>query len=54
LPPDRKAERPDTHLGDFTGVLQVDGYGGYAALDRRSIRVSLKACRKDRNQQGFL
>lgn len=27
---DRKAERPDAHLGDFAGILQVDGYGGYA------------------------
>lgn len=42
--PDRKAERPATHLGDFTGVLQVDGYGGYAALARRSNRVSLAFC----------
>lgn len=42
--PDRKAERPAMHLGDFTGVLQVDGYGGYAALARRSNRVSLAFC----------
>lgn len=42
--PDRKAERPTTHLGDFTGVLQVDGYSGYAALARRSNRVSLAFC----------
>ena len=33
--PDRKAERPIEHLAGFTGVLQVDGYGGYAALARR-------------------
>lgn len=33
--PDRKAERPVEHLAGFTGVLQVDGYGGYAALARR-------------------
>ncbi len=33
--PDRKAERPIAHLVDFKGVLQVDGYGGYAALARR-------------------
>ncbi|HEU5019176.1 MAG TPA: IS66 family transposase [Pseudolabrys sp.] len=38
---DRKAERPRTHLGDFAGVLQVDGYTGYAAIARRSNRVSL-------------
>jgi transposase len=42
--PDRKAERPATHLDDFAGVLQVDGYSGYAALARRSNRVSLAFC----------
>jgi len=26
--PDRKAERPMAHLAGFSGVLQVDGYGG--------------------------
>lgn len=41
---DRKAERPDAHLGDFAGVLQVDGYGGYAALARRRQQVSLAFC----------
>jgi len=25
---DRKAERPVAQLGDFTGILQVDRYGG--------------------------
>jgi hypothetical protein len=30
--PDRKAARPITHLAGFTGVLQVDGYGGYRTL----------------------
>lgn len=42
--PDRKAQRPATHLGDFTGVLQVDGYGGYVALARRSNRLGLAFC----------
>lgn len=41
---DRKAERPDAHLGDFAGVLQVDGYGGFAALARRRQQVSLAFC----------
>lgn len=41
---DRKAERPDAHLGDFAGILQVDGYGGYAALARRRQQVSLAFC----------
>lgn len=41
--PDRKAERPLEHLAGFTGVLQVDGYGGYAALARRG-EVTLAFC----------
>ena len=34
--PDRKAQRPATHLTGFTGVLQVDGYAGYTAMARRN------------------
>lgn len=30
--PDRKAERPTTHLKDFTGVLHADGYAGFKGL----------------------
>lgn len=30
--PDRKAERPITHLADFTGILHVDGYAGYRTM----------------------
>ena len=41
---DRKAERAETHLGDFAGILQVDGYGGYTALARRRNDVSLAFC----------
>jgi transposase len=41
--PDRKAERPITHLAGFKGVLQVDGYSGYAALARRGD-VALAFC----------
>lgn len=41
--PDRKAERPLEHLAGFTGTLQVDGYGGYAALARRG-GVTLAFC----------
>ena len=33
--PDRKAERPIAHLSGFTGILQVDGYGGYKVLARQ-------------------
>src|SRR3546814_11819334 len=42
--PDRKAERPQFHLGDFAGILQVDGYGGYAALARRRHQIRLAFC----------
>jgi transposase len=41
--PDRKAERPIAHLAGFTGVLQVDGYGGYRALAERG-GVALAFC----------
>lgn len=41
---DRKAERPEAHLKDFAGILQVDGYGGYAALAKRRQQVSLAFC----------
>ncbi len=41
--PDRKADRPIEHLAGFKGVLQVDGYGGYAALARRG-EVTLAFC----------
>ena len=39
--PDRKAERPMTHLAGFTGVLQVDGYAGYRALaEKRDVQLA--------------
>ena len=41
---DRRAERPEMHLGEFAGILQVDGYGGYAALARRRQQVQLAFC----------
>lgn len=41
--PDRKAERPITHLAGFKGVLQVDGYGGYRVLAERGD-VQLAFC----------
>ena len=41
---DRKGERAEAHLGDFAGLLQVDGYGGYAALARRRQQISLAFC----------
>jgi transposase len=42
--PDRKGERAEAHLGNFAGILQVDGYGGYTALARRRQQVSLAFC----------
>ena len=41
---DRKGERAEAHLGDFAGILQVDGYGGYVALAKRRQQVSLAFC----------
>ena len=41
--PDRKAERPAAHLAGFTGILQVDGYVGYRALERSGM-VELAFC----------
>jgi transposase len=39
--PDRKAERPITHLDSFKGVLQVDGYAGYRRLaERGDVRLA--------------
>ena len=42
--PDRKSERAEAHLGDFAGILQVDGYGGYTAFARCRQQVSLAFC----------
>jgi len=41
--PDRRGERPQTHLKDFSGILQADGYAGFDAL-YASGRVSEAAC----------
>lgn len=41
---DRKSERPDAHLVDFAGILQVDGYSGYTALARRRQQIQLAFC----------
>jgi len=41
--PDRKAERPITHLDGFKGILQVDGYAGYRKLAERGD-VQLAFC----------
>jgi hypothetical protein len=40
--PDRRAERPVTHLGQFRGTLQVDGYAGFEQLTAGG--VVLAAC----------
>src|SRR6201989_1181835 len=41
--PDRKSERPITHLEGFKGILQVDGYAGYRRLAERGD-VQLAFC----------
>ena len=41
---DRKTERPEAHLRGFAGILQVDGYGAYAALARRHQQIRLAFC----------
>jgi transposase len=41
--PDRKSERPRTHLRTFAGILQADGYSGFAALYADG-RVQEAAC----------
>jgi hypothetical protein len=41
---DRKTERHIAHLEGFSGILQVDGYGAYAALARRRQQVKLAFC----------
>ena len=41
--PDRKGERPRTHLDRFRGILQVDGYAGFERLAENG-NVTLAAC----------
>ena len=35
--PDRKGEHPRAHLASFRGILQADGYAGYAGLYERDV-----------------
>jgi transposase len=35
--PDRKGEHPRAHLAPFHGILQADGYAGYAGLYQRDV-----------------
>jgi len=41
--PDRKAERPASHLTSFKGVLHVDGYAGFEQLTAKGT-IHLAAC----------
>jgi len=41
--PDRKGEHPRAHLAGFTGILQADGYAGFAQLYTGN-RISEAAC----------
>lgn len=40
--PDRKGERPEAHLAGFRGILQADGYAGFAQL--YGERIQEAAC----------
>ncbi|WP_245284971.1 IS66 family transposase, partial [Bradyrhizobium sp. th.b2] len=42
--PDRKAERPASHLARFSGIVQVDGYPGFDRLSDGG-RILLAGCR---------
>jgi transposase len=43
---DRKREHPAAHLAEFTGILQVDGYGGFKSLlaSRPPDQIKLAFC----------
>jgi transposase len=41
--PDRKAERPASHLAGFSGIVQVDGYRGFDRLSDGG-RIQLAGC----------
>jgi hypothetical protein len=43
---DRKGEHPASHLGEFWGILQVDGYGGFKSLlaGRPPDQIKLAFC----------
>jgi transposase len=41
--PDRKAERPASHLARFSGVVQVDGYAGFDRLSDGG-KIQLAGC----------
>jgi hypothetical protein len=41
--PDRKAERPASHLAGFSGIVQVDGYPGFDRLSGGG-RIQLAGC----------
>jgi transposase len=41
--PDRKGEHPRTHLGNFTGTLQADGYAGFDQIYEAG-RIHEAAC----------
>jgi len=46
--PDRKGERPELHLKDFTGILHADAYAGYNKLyineDNKDASIEEAAC----------
>jgi hypothetical protein len=38
--PDRRAERPASHLTQFTGAVQVDGYPGFERLRAGGVQLA--------------
>lgn len=42
--PDRRAERPASHLAQFRGVVQINGYPGFARLVRSGERHVASSC----------
>ncbi len=49
--PDRKGEHPRAHLASFHGILQADGYAGYAGLYDRGVTEA--ACRAHARRNFF-
>ncbi len=50
--PDRKGEHPQSHLREFRGTLQADGYAGYDAVYQNG-RVQEAACMAHVRRQFF-
>ncbi|EEF26454.1 conserved hypothetical protein [Ricinus communis] len=51
--PDRGGEHPQRHLAHFTGLLQADGFAGFAELYRKG-RITEIACWAHYPERGFI